>query len=153
MLAIHMVYLSWVCENSLISFTILPIIHLFCFHSPGTLITEWDLGTSICQKIFSSKLAVEKLVTKMVDITRFYNFDGWLINIENTIEKEWIENIEFFLSDLKKQMQMIGKHHQLIWYDSVTIEGKLDWQNELNDKNRYILTSFMRNVIGSNDPS
>ena len=24
----------------------------------------------------------------------------------------------------------------VIWYDAVTIEGKLDWQNELNDKNR-----------------
>lgn len=26
---------------------------------------------------------------------------------------------------------------QVIWYDSVTIEGKLTWQNELNEFNRY----------------
>ena len=24
----------------------------------------------------------------------------------------------------------------VIWYDAVTVEGKLDWQNELNEKNK-----------------
>lgn len=75
-------------------------------------------------------------MAKIVDITRFYNFDGWLINIENPLEKEWVENVIIFLSELNKQLQILGKHHQLIWYDSVTKEGKLEWQNELNDNNR-----------------
>ena len=72
----------------------------------------------------------------MVDITRYYNFDGWLINIENPLEKGWIENVNLFLSELKKELRQLGQHQQLIWYDSVTKEGKLEWQNELNDNNR-----------------
>jgi len=102
----------------------------------GTLITEWEQGSSICQQIFSSKLAVDKLIRKMVDITRYYNFDGWLINIENPLEKGWIENVNLFLSELKKELRQLGQHQQLIWYDSVTKEGKLEWQNELNNNNR-----------------
>ena len=72
----------------------------------------------------------------MVDITRYYNFDGWLINIENPLEKGWIENVNLFLSELKKELRQLGQHQQLIWYDSVTKEGRLEWQNELNDNNR-----------------
>lgn len=30
---------------------------------------------------------------------------------------------------------------QVIWYDSVTVEGKLEWQNELNDLNRYAVSN------------
>lgn len=36
---------------------------------------------------------------------------------------------------------------QVIWYDSVTIEGKLDWQNELNELNRY--AALISNLLPS----
>lgn len=28
---------------------------------------------------------------------------------------------------------------EVLWYDSVTVEGKLEWQNELNDNNRWVV--------------
>lgn len=35
-------------------------------------------------------------------------------------------------------MHLVDKHAKVIWYDSVTCDGTLAWQNELNDKNRLV---------------
>jgi endo-beta-N-acetylglucosaminidase D len=32
----------------------------------------------------------------------------------------------------------------VIWYDSVTTEGKLKWQNELNQLNRWLLQYLLQ---------
>lgn len=105
----------------------------------GTFITEWDLGASICKKIFASRDAVEVLVDKLVALTCCHGFDGWLINIENPVEPNMVKNITYFLQRLKRELVITGNAGQVIWYDSITKEGKLDWQNELNDMNRYFL--------------
>ena len=33
-------------------------------------------------------------------------------------------------------MRQSNPNSCVIWYDAVTVEGKLDWQNELNEKNK-----------------
>ena len=33
-------------------------------------------------------------------------------------------------------MRQLNANSCVIWYDAVTIDGKLDWQNELNAKNK-----------------
>jgi endo-beta-N-acetylglucosaminidase D len=41
-----------------------------------------------------------------------------------------------FLYKLKNSLKKrIGKQSQLVWYDSVCIDGSLKWQDELNSKN------------------
>ena len=103
----------------------------------GTFITEWDQGSAICEKIFSSKNEVEFIVKKLIDLTIFYNFDGWLINIENPLNEELVKNVEYFLRKLRSGLKLTGNPvSQVIWYDSVTKAGKLMWQNELNHQNR-----------------
>ena len=37
------------------------------------------------------------------------------------------------------KMHRLSPNHQIIWYDSVTREGILSWQNEVNDQNNYLL--------------
>lgn len=107
------------------------------FPNQGTFITEWDDGAAICNKIFISRDSVDSFVDKLVALTFCHNFDGWLINIENVVEEKIIGNIIYFLQRLKRELKLAGnKDSQVIWYDSITKEGKLDWQNELNDLNR-----------------
>ena len=105
--------------------------------SIGTLITEWETGSDICKTIFDSQGAVDVLVDKLSSITVHYNFDGWLINIENPIASDKIANVTYFLRKLKLEMLQRGKAKaQVIWYDSITKAGELKWQNELNEENK-----------------
>lgn len=91
----------------------------------------------MCKKIFDSRSTVDELVEKLARVTLHHNFDGWLINIENPIAAAKIPNITYFLRKLKCRLQALGlSNSHIIWYDSITCEGNLAWQNELNDCNR-----------------
>jgi mannosyl-glycoprotein endo-beta-N-acetylglucosaminidase len=112
--------------------------------SIGTLITEWESGSDICKTIFDNQGAVDVLVDKLSSITVHYNFDGWLINIENPIAPDKIANVIYFLRKLKLEMLQRGKATaQVIWYDSITKSGELKWQNELNEENRLVNTQLL----------
>ena len=53
------------------------------------------------------------------------SFDGWLVNIENKLTPEEVPKLLDFVKLLKE------KCGRVIWYDAVTIEGELKWQNGL----------------------
>ncbi|MCO5613185.1 hypothetical protein L7F22_067461 [Adiantum nelumboides] len=63
-------------------------------------------------------------------------FDGWLINIENKVEKHNINNLLEFVRLLTKLMHDTVPGSTVIWYDSVTKYGTLSWQNCLNELNK-----------------
>ena len=52
----------------------------------GTFITEWDDGEKYCANILKTKESYERFAKQLVEIACYYNFDGWLINIENKIQ-------------------------------------------------------------------
>lgn len=52
------------------------------------------------------------------------------------LQPEQIGNLVLFVRLLTQRMRMAIPSSQVIWYDSVTINGDLTWQNELNDLNR-----------------
>lgn len=55
-----------------------------------------------------------------------------------------IDLLAKFLSLLTERMRSaVGKLSRVIWYDAVTAEGKLKWQNELNDRNEYVAFLFI----------
>ena len=60
-------------------------------------------------------------------------FDGWLLNIENPIEKDHVENLLYLVQKLTQSMHEALPNSEVIWYDSVTIDGELKWQNQLNE--------------------
>ena len=39
-----------------------------------------------CKKIFSTEKTWQRVADQLVEIARFYRFDGWFINIENNID-------------------------------------------------------------------
>uniref|UniRef100_A0A0K0D4W9 Mannosyl-glycoprotein endo-beta-N-acetylglucosaminidase n=1 Tax=Angiostrongylus cantonensis TaxID=6313 RepID=A0A0K0D4W9_ANGCA len=102
----------------------------------GTFITEWKGGSKLCQEFLASEETVRKTVDRLIAIAVHHKFDGWLMNIENDIRTEHINNMKLFLRLLTEGMRKAVGYSRVIWYDSVTVTGKLKWQNMLNEHNK-----------------
>ncbi len=74
---------------------------------------------------------------KLIEVAAVYGFDGWFINQETEgtdeepLTKDHAERMQEFLSYYKEKAPEL----ELVYYDSMTVEGKMDWQNALNEKN------------------
>ncbi|XP_048675269.2 cytosolic endo-beta-N-acetylglucosaminidase isoform X2 [Caretta caretta] len=103
----------------------------------GTFITEWTSGGKLCESFLAGEAAAYHAVAVQLGrIARFYRFDGWLVNIENALSEAAVRNLPLFLRDLREQLRRDVPGGLVLWYDSVLQSGKLQWQNELNEKNR-----------------
>ncbi len=77
------------------------------------------------------------VVDKLIEVAAVYGFDGWFINQETEgtdeepLTKDHAERMQEFLSYYKEKAPEL----ELVYYDSMTVEGKMDWQNALNEKN------------------
>lgn len=103
----------------------------------GTIITEWNDGNAIWLQLFSNLEKRDNFVDKLVEICKYYKFDGYLFNVENEIELENIENMIETVSLLRTKLKTEITHSEVVWYDSVSmVTGKLIWQNQLNIHNK-----------------
>lgn len=60
-----------------------------------------------------------------------------ILLVEFMFKAESVVYLDRFLKMLTNEMrQAIGDRSRVLWYDSVTVDGELKWQNELNDKNQ-----------------
>lgn len=100
----------------------------------GTIITEGNNST--WNTILDSREEARRFADALVFIAKYYQFEGWLLNIENIIKKEDIDNLIYFVKYLTDSIHREIQDSEIIWYDSVTNEGELHWQNELNSKNK-----------------
>lgn len=55
------------------------------FLAPGTFITEWNDGAVACEAFLKDEESYRAVADRLVKICYCYGFDGWLINIENTL--------------------------------------------------------------------
>ncbi|XP_033739012.1 cytosolic endo-beta-N-acetylglucosaminidase-like isoform X3 [Pecten maximus] len=101
----------------------------------GTLITEWDDGKKRCHQIIESEESYMMFADKLVEITKHYGMDGWLVNIENVVQADRVQRMCDFVTYLTKRLHDVIPGSQVIWYDSVINTGGLRWQDELNEKN------------------
>ncbi|KAJ6357500.1 hypothetical protein OIU78_005367 [Salix suchowensis] len=102
----------------------------------GTFITEWDEGKAVCNKLLSTKESAHMYAELLSELAVALGFDGWLLNMEVELELEQIPNLKEFVSHLTQIMHSSLPGSLVIWYDSVTIDGALMWQNQLNDENK-----------------
>ncbi|XP_023324291.1 cytosolic endo-beta-N-acetylglucosaminidase isoform X2 [Eurytemora carolleeae] len=102
----------------------------------GTIITEWDEGKQILETIISDPVLLDVFVDKCGDIAEHHGFQGWLLNIENEVNISLVPNLILLVGKLRARMKMITDDCLVIWYDSVTIQGELKWQDELNSLNK-----------------
>ncbi|KAJ4720129.1 Cytosolic endo-beta-N-acetylglucosaminidase [Melia azedarach] len=102
----------------------------------GTFITEWAEGKVIANELLSSKESARTYAERLAELAFTLGFDGWLINMEVKLDVERIPNLKEFVSHLTQTMHSSVPGSLVIWYDSITIEGDLKWQNKLNEKNK-----------------
>ncbi|KAL5568833.1 hypothetical protein UlMin_025408 [Ulmus minor] len=102
----------------------------------GTFITESEEGRVICDTLLSTKESSQLYAERLTELAVALGFDGWLINIEVKLDLVQIPNLIEFISHLTQSMHSSISGSLVIWYDSVTTEGKLEWQDQLNQKNK-----------------
>ncbi|XP_054667807.1 cytosolic endo-beta-N-acetylglucosaminidase [Grus americana] len=103
----------------------------------GTFITEWTDGEKLCESFLAGGEEAYRAVSEqLARIAQHYRFDGWLINIENTLSAAAVGNLPPFLRHLTAQVHSAVPGGLVIWYDSVLQNGTLRWQNELSEENR-----------------
>ncbi|XP_066252935.1 uncharacterized protein ENGase [Euwallacea similis] len=101
----------------------------------GTIITENQDGVKICnEEIFNNHDQMKEFVYRLTEIQKMFGFDGWLLNIENSVQNP--ELLRDFVEILTLQTHQQSSENVIIWYDSVTRDGNLKWQDQLNNLNR-----------------
>lgn len=76
------------------------------------------------------------IANKLIELANYYNFDGWFINQETVGgTAEHSKLMQQFILYFKNQAPDLD----IMWYDSMTVDGKIEWQNALNDKNKMFL--------------
>ncbi|MEG0285630.1 MAG: discoidin domain-containing protein [Vagococcus sp.] len=109
------------------------------------------------------------IVDKMIEVADVYGFDGWFINQETDTEVTSFDDAkEGKKEEAPKEGGLTKKHADLMqeliaefkekaddkqdimWYDSMTSEGKMDWQNALTDENKaYMVDADMKPLSDS----
>ncbi|CAJ2644117.1 unnamed protein product [Trifolium pratense] len=102
----------------------------------GTFITEWDEGKANCDILLSTKESAQMYAERLAELSVQLGFDGWLINMEVELDRGQISNLKEFVDHLSLTMHSSMPGSLVIWYDSVTIDGKLNWQDQLNEYNK-----------------
>ncbi|KAF6144832.1 hypothetical protein GIB67_038931 [Kingdonia uniflora] len=102
----------------------------------GTFIMEWDEGKVNADKLLLTKESAQMYAERLAELAAALGFDGWLINMEVQLDVAQIPNLKEFVSHLTKTMHSSVPGSLVIWYDSVTKDGNLSWQNQLNDENK-----------------
>ncbi|KAM7541799.1 hypothetical protein Aperf_G00000009453 [Anoplocephala perfoliata] len=119
----------------------IDIAHMNGVKAYGTVIIELDRVNPcpIFNEIFginSKEIGVSyptQFAQKLNAVRQHFCFEGWLINFENrffdTSDRRVFQRVLHFLKCLK----FLGS--EVIWYDAVTGDGLLKWQNALSAEN------------------
>lgn len=82
------------------------------------------------------------MAKKLVEVAKYYNFDGWFVNQETGHRAAKYLNPE--LADLMKEFlaylqEIKSDNMEIIWYDSMIDDGRVFWQNRLTEYNKNFL--------------
>ncbi|KAI8371465.1 glycosyl hydrolase family 85-domain-containing protein [Radiomyces spectabilis] len=101
-------------------------------HGPPALFEDADDPMRLWSPFFADKL---------VEVAKYYKFDGWLMNIEVPFymlptpppckSRDFVLFIQYFTE--KMHAEIPGS--VVLWYDSLTMVGEVDWQNRLTPLN------------------
>lgn len=77
------------------------------------------------------------LASQLKAIAEEYAFDGWLLNVEKCFPKDVpgrdsTSELVLFIQSLRQEL---GDSKTLIWYDALTYDNKVKYQNGLTEKN------------------
>ncbi|OEL25010.1 Cytosolic endo-beta-N-acetylglucosaminidase 2 [Dichanthelium oligosanthes] len=86
--------------------------------------------------MLATEASAQMYAKRLTELAAALGFDGWLINIEVKLDVQFIDNLKEFVNHLTKTMHAAVPGSLVIWYDAITVEGDLDWQNKLNEYNK-----------------
>lgn len=69
---------------------------------------------------------------KMIEMANYYNFDGWILNFETSVNSATGSLASLFVSKLDSAYS-----GEVIWYDAMLTSGSISYQNKLNANNAY----------------
>ena len=101
----------------------------------GTFIIEGDGRTKSIERMFDLVEGEYVVAKRLAGMARAYGFDGWLLNIEADFPyavQHPISNLTAFVRSLKRY---IGSNGTVVWYDAITKDNEVDYQNALTGKN------------------
>lgn len=89
------------------------------------------------------------MADKLIEVAQTYGFDGWFINQETEgteeepLTKEHADAMQLFIKYFKEKAPEL----RLVYYDSMTVDGEMDWQNALTDANAAYLVDGEGNAV------
>ncbi|KAH6582783.1 hypothetical protein BASA61_008349 [Batrachochytrium salamandrivorans] len=119
----------------------------------ATFITEGEDGTGETMKLIygpeysplrkeTHRLFSTFYADKMVDLAVYFGFDGWFINIESPLPgNSHSLQMSHFIAYLTRTMHNRIKGGNVMFYDSLTKKGKINWQDRLSSKNKIFFES------------
>ncbi|KAI9353768.1 glycoside hydrolase [Obelidium mucronatum] len=102
------------------------------------IITPSDTSSESTRPIYPAAKVSTFYIEKLVQLALFYGFEGWFINIECDLgEPHHAAAMREFVHLLTLAMRASAlPNAKVIWYDSLTIEGKLKWQDRVTPENK-----------------
>lgn len=103
----------------------------------GTLIFEHESGQRDIEAATSSRAAADAAAAALARAAAYFGFDGWLLNVEVELPVENVPHLIYLVEATRAAVKKAVPHGrgETIWYDAVTVHGKLHWQNAWNDAN------------------
>lgn len=109
------------------------------------------------------------ITDKLIEVANKYGFDGWFINQETDTKVTSFdeaaegeksdgdvaggltkEHADLMIELIAELQQKSEEKLEVMWYDSMTNEGEMDWQNALTDKNKaYLVDAEMKPLSDS----
>lgn len=90
------------------------------------------------------------MVDKLIEVADTYGFDGWFINqeTEGTDEEPLTAEHAVLMQEFIVQFKEAAQDHlEIMWYDSMTVDGEMEWQNALTDKNEFFLVGENQEMV------
>ncbi len=69
---------------------------------------------------------------KLIEIANYFNFDGWILNFETSVNSATGNLAASFVANLDSIYS-----GEVIWYDAMLVNGSISYQNRLNANNAY----------------
>ena len=93
------------------------------------------------------------IIAKLIEAAEYFGFDGWFINQETEGGESdpngllTAEHAALMQEFIKAFKAAAGDSLEIMWYDSMTEAGEMDWQNALTDKNKAFLVDGEKNAV------
>lgn len=90
------------------------------------------------------------IVPKLIEAAELYGFDGWFFNQETEGSEEeplTKEHADLMIELIRAFKEQSDGKLSIMWYDSMTKDGVMDWQNALTDNNASFLMNEAKKTI------